>query len=126
MGVVRTVGLGLAFTASVLWLLAAGVFFFRPALGAPFEIALFLVAVPISVLAAALLILTLRTTRTRTRWVAAALVAGSAALLPLIPVAAEPVGLSGEAYRGLFVLGIGAFVAATVLFALPVRTSPTQ
>jgi len=103
-----------------------GFFLFRRGLGAPFEIALYLGAVPLSVVAAVLLIVTLRTARSPVRWVAAALVAGSAALLPLLPVIAEPVGLSTELYRGLLLLGIGAFVAATVLFALPLRESPSS
>ena len=130
----RRTGLGMAMTATMLWLFFVGLVLFTPRDdGVPIGAGLLvIVAVPLSVAASVIMILSLRTatlrrhqaagpTKTPTRWIAAALAALSALLLPVLFVLGSTDSLGRDLSKGLLFLGVGAFVTATVLFAMPAK-----
>ena len=103
-------------------LLIAGLLVFPPGGSVPLGVVgLYALAVPPSIASAVVQFLMLRRTRTPARSTAVALAAGSAVLLPCVPVLATAGSLPDALLRGLFFLGVGASVASAVLFALPAR-----
>jgi hypothetical protein len=122
MGPLRTVGLVLAVASSVVWLLVAGLLVVPPGGSVPLRVVgLYALAVPASIAAAVVQAVVLRRARTPARRAAVALAAASAVLLPCIPLLGSADALPGAVLRGLFFLGVGAFVVSTVLFARPAR-----
>ena len=118
----RKVGLVLAVAASVFWLVITGLIVFPPDGAVPLGVfGLYFVAVPLSLVAAVVLALTLRRARSPARWTAAGLAVGSALLLLLIPVLGTVGAGPDYAIRGLYFVGVAGFIAATALFARPAR-----
>ena len=126
----------MAIAATLLWLPILAAILFTPRsdgvpIGAGF---LYIIAVPLSVAAALTLILTVlaaspgtgsspRATKPPVRWSAAALAAVSAVLLPVTFVLGSTDSMTRDVLRGLLFSGVGAFVVATVLFAMPAKRS---
>ncbi len=128
----RKNGLRLAVTATVLWVLIVAAFLTTgPNDGVPIGAGLlYILAVPLSVMASATLISSLRTTtpetasppvgraRTPIRWAVAALAAVSAILLPVVFLLGPTDLPARDTMITLESLGIGAFVISSMLFAL--------
>ncbi|MFP5370418.1 MAG: hypothetical protein ACLGI3_06680 [Actinomycetes bacterium] len=128
----RRTGLRLAASATVLWVLVVAAFLSTgPNDGVPIGAGLlYLIAVPLSVMASAALISSLRPTTPGTvsppagrvitpiRWVAVALAAVSVILLPAVLLLGPTDLLAPDTMTTLQSSGIGAFVVSSILFAL--------